>query len=95
MTKIALQVNTFMHDLHEANRIAQIIIEHVKKHQLKKLTSVEIELGEVIEHGQDILPENLEFNLRMILKDLVNRQTKINIKKVQDNAWKLVSIEGK
>ena len=84
-----------MHDLHEANRIAQIILERVNKHQLKKLTSIDIELGQVIEHGQDILPENLEFNLRMILKNLVNSKTKINIKKVKGSLWKLVSIERK
>ncbi len=84
-----------MHDLHEANRIAQIVLEHVKKHQLTKLTIIDIELGSVIEHGQDILPENLDFNLRMILKDFISQNTKINIKKVKGSSWKLVSIEGK
>jgi Zn finger protein HypA/HybF involved in hydrogenase expression len=83
-----------MHDIHEANRIAQIILEYVNKHQLRKLTNIEIELGSVIEHGQDILPENLEFNLKMILKDLVTESTKINITKVKSGSWKLVSIEG-
>lgn len=84
-----------MHDFHEANRIAQVILEHAKKHQLSKLSGINIELGQIIEHAQDILPENLEFNLRLILKDSVNQQTKINIKKVKGSAWKLVSIEGK
>jgi Zn finger protein HypA/HybF involved in hydrogenase expression len=83
-----------MHDLHEANRISQIIIEEMNKNNLKKLSYIEIELGVIIEHGSDINPENLEFNLRMILKDLVNSQTKIEIKKVKGESWKLVSIEG-
>jgi len=58
------------------------------------LTSIEIELGAIIEHGADINPENLDFNLRLILKDLISQRTKINIKKVRGRSWKLVSIEG-
>lgn len=84
-----------MHDLHEANRIAQIIIEHLDKHGLKRLDKVEIKLGSIIEHQEEINPENLDFNLRMILKDFISPKTKINIKKVKGNLWKLVSIEGK
>jgi len=83
-----------MHDIHEANRIADIILEHSKKNRVKKLTSIEIELGAIIEHGADINPENLDFNLRLILKDLISQRTKINIKKVRGRSWKLVSIEG-
>jgi len=83
-----------MHDLHEANRIAGIIIEHLNKHGLKKLDKVELELGSIIEHEEEINPANLEFNLRMILKDFVSPKAKINIKKVKGNLWKLVSIEG-
>ncbi len=83
-----------MHDIHEANRIAQIINEHLRKHNLKKLKTVDIELGSVIEHGQDISPENLDFNLRMILKESVNEQTRINIKKTGGEAWKLVAIDA-
>jgi len=83
-----------MHDIHEANRIAQIITEHLKKHNLKKVTDINIELGSVIEHGQDISPENLDFNLRLILKDEIDELTKINIKKVKGESWKLVSIEA-
>ncbi|MBU1131593.1 hypothetical protein KJ840_05685 [Patescibacteria group bacterium] len=83
-----------MHDIHEANRIANVIREYVNKHQLHKLSNIKIELGAIIEHGQDISPENLDFNLRMILKDLVNHQTKIDIKKIKGESWKLVLIEG-
>lgn len=83
-----------MHDIHEANRIANVIREHVQKNQLTKLSNIEVELGTIIEHGDDISPENLDFNLRMILKDLINNQTKIDIKKVKEDSWKLISIEG-
>ena len=84
-----------MHDFHEADRISQIIREKIKENKLKKLHSIEIELGSVIEHGEEIRAENLEFNLRLLLKDLVDKDTKFNIKKVKGDVWKLVSIEGK
>ncbi|MBU1036657.1 hypothetical protein KKF32_01300 [Patescibacteria group bacterium] len=83
-----------MHDIHEANRIAQIIIEYLRKNSLKKLTAIEIELGTIIEHGEDVLPENLDFNLKMILKDYLDENTEIKIKKTKGDSWKLVSIEG-
>ncbi len=83
-----------MHDLHEANRISIIVLDYFKNNKLTKLNSINIELGTIIEHGEDILPENLEFNLKMILKDIINDETKINIKKVKRDSWKLVSIEG-
>ena len=83
-----------MHDIHEANRISQVIIEHLKKNNLTKLQNIEIELGTIIEHGEDINPENLDFNLRMILKGYINKNTKINIKKTKADSWKLVSIEA-
>jgi len=83
-----------MHDIHEANRIAQIILERLKENNLTKLKSINIELGSVIEHGEDINPENLDFNLRMILKENIDKSTKINIKKVKGESWKLVSIDA-
>jgi len=83
-----------MHDIHEANRIAQIITEHLKKNNLSRLQSIDIELGSVIEHGEDISPQNLDFNLRMILKENITAATKINIKKVKGESWKLAAIEA-
>jgi len=83
-----------MHDIHEANRIAIIILEHYNNNKFKKLKSINIELCSIVEHGEDILPENLDFNLKMILKDIIDDDTKINIKKVKRDSWKLVSIEG-
>ena len=83
-----------MHDIHEANRIAQIILERLKENNLSKLKSIDIELGSVVEHGEDISPENLDFNLRMILKENVTKSTKINITKVKGESWELVSIDA-
>ncbi len=53
-----------------------------------------IELGTVIEHGADITPENLEFNIKMLSEGTVANGLEIIIKKVQGSDWKLVSISG-
>jgi Zn finger protein HypA/HybF involved in hydrogenase expression len=83
-----------MHDFHEADRISKIILDKIEKNKLTKLINIEIELGQVIEHGEDILPANLDFNLRLILEKFMDKNTKISIKKVIGDSWKLVSIEG-
>lgn len=83
-----------MHDFHEADRISQIIKQKIKENKLKKLTNVEIELGNIIEHGEEIRAENLEFNLKLLLQDYLTETTKFTIKKVKASSWKLVSIEG-
>jgi len=84
-----------MHDFHEADRISKIIIEKLKENKLKKLKKVDIELGSIIEHEEEIKAENLEFNLKLMLKDFLDENTKINIKKVYGESWKLLSINGK
>jgi len=83
-----------MHDFHEADRISQIIKSELEKNNLKKLNQINLELGSVVEHGEEIKAENLEFNIRLILKDYLNNKTKIIIDKVKGNGWKLVSIDG-
>ncbi|MBU1132615.1 hydrogenase maturation nickel metallochaperone HypA [Patescibacteria group bacterium] len=83
-----------MHDLHAADKIQRLIIEQAKKNRLNAVLEIVIELGCVIEHGADITPENLEFNLQMLNKGTLAEKAKIIINKVSGNSWKLVSISG-
>jgi len=48
-----------------------------------------IELGEIIEHGESILPANLEYNIKLLLP-----VEAIEITTIPGDNWKLVSIEG-
>lgn len=80
-----------MHDFHLADQITKIACEHAQKHGLDKIKKIMIELGDVIEHGEAILPENLEFNIKLILPEV----EKVEIKRMEGDKWKLVSIEGK
>jgi len=73
-----------MHDLHLANQIVKIANEYAKGKKIKNIT---IELGDILEHGENITPENLQYNINLILP-------KVNVKifKIQGNHWKLKEI---
>lgn len=79
-----------MHDFHLADQIVKIAKEYAQKNNLSQVTEIVIELGEIIEHGEGILPKNLEYNIRLLMP-----VKKIIIKKAKGDSWKLVSIDGK
>jgi len=83
-----------MHDLHEANKIAKLVKEYAKKNNIKKVSKILIELGQIIEHGEEINPDNLRFNLKMFCEDILTGNAKIIINMVKSNGWNLKEIEG-
>ncbi|OGY42019.1 MAG: hypothetical protein A2Y67_02965 [Candidatus Buchananbacteria bacterium RBG_13_39_9] len=83
-----------MHDLHEANKILKVILNHARQNKLKKVTKAVIELGSMIEHGDEISPENLKFNLQMLAKNTLANGLAVEIKKVKGESWVLKEIEG-
>ena len=78
-----------MHDFHLANQIVKIAKEHIKKNGLSKIEKIKIELGDIIEHGENISAKNLKYNINLLIP------CKVKIKKIKGDKWKLVSIEGK
>lgn len=78
-----------MHDFHLADQIVKIAQEHAVKNGLVKITKIVIELGDIIEHGESILPDNLEYNIKLLLP-----VEKVVITTVAGDTWKLVSIKG-
>ena len=79
-----------MHDFHLADQIVKLAKEYATKNKLSQITKIVIELGEIIEHGEGIKPENLEYNIKLLLPI---KQVKIT--KVKGDKWRLVSIDGK
>lgn len=77
-----------MHDLHLANQIVKIAREHAQKNGLEKIDKIVIELGDIIEHGAGIKPENLEYNIKLLMP------CKVGVKRIKGDKWRLVSIEG-
>lgn len=83
-----------MHDLHAADQILKLTLDKANENKLLKVTKIVIELGTMIEHGQDINPDNLVFNIKLLAKHTPARGAKIVVKKVKGDSWKLVEIEG-
>jgi Zn finger protein HypA/HybF involved in hydrogenase expression len=87
-----------MHDLHLAQQILKTVLEHAQKNGFKsanrRIKKIELELGSILEHGEYILPENLVFNFNLLAKTTIAENAELNIKKIEGDSWKLISIEG-
>lgn len=83
-----------MHDFHLADIIYKTIRDYAAENHLKKITQATIELGSVVEHGEEILPANLEFNIKMLAENGPAAGLKININKTVGDSWVLKEIEG-
>jgi Zn finger protein HypA/HybF involved in hydrogenase expression len=83
-----------MHDLHEANKILKTILDYAKQNNLKKVTKAIISLGKIEEHGQEILPDNIKFNIKILAKDTCAENLDLIIKQSNTDAWELKEIEG-
>lgn len=78
-----------MHDFHLANEIVKIVQSCAKKNNLKNIKKISLELGDIMEHGDNIKPENLKYNINLLLP------CEVKVKKIKGNFWKLINIEGK
>ena len=83
-----------MHDLHEADRILKLVLDHVEKNGMKKVTKIKIGLGSVVEHGSEINPENLKFNVGVLARGTKAEGAEISVKKIEAETWELEEIEG-
>ncbi|PJE57650.1 MAG: hypothetical protein COU82_00635, partial [Candidatus Portnoybacteria bacterium CG10_big_fil_rev_8_21_14_0_10_38_18] len=69
------------------------VLEYAKKNGFKKVSRVEIELGSLVDHDEEILAENLIFNFKNLSKNTLAETAELEIKKIKGENWKLVSIE--
>lgn len=83
-----------MHDFHLADIIYKTIIDYAAKNNLKKVTKAVIELGSIIEHGEEILPENLKFNIKLLAEGTIASGLEVIIEKSHSDRWVLKEIEG-
>ncbi|MFA6593959.1 MAG: hydrogenase/urease maturation nickel metallochaperone HypA [Candidatus Buchananbacteria bacterium] len=83
-----------MHDFHLADTIYKAIIEEAEKNNLKKIAKAAIELGVIVEHGEEVLPENLDFNIKMLARGGPAEGIELAITKVAGGNWILKEIEG-
>jgi len=83
-----------MHDLHVANKIVKLVLAYGSKNNLKKITKITVELGTVVEHGEEINPDNLKFNINLLTKNTIAENAVIEIGKINGESWNLKEIEG-
>ena len=83
-----------MHDFLLAQEIYTIIKKEAKKNKFKKIIAVVIELGKIIEHEENITPQNLIYNLKLIDKGNLFNKTKFEILSRNDGLWQLIEIAG-
>ena len=83
-----------MHDLHTADKIIKIALEQGLKNKLKKITKIVVELGSIVEHGEEINSANLKFNLKLLSKGTIAENSEIKIGKIKGASWNLKEIEG-
>lgn len=84
-----------MHDFHLADIIYKTIMDYAEKNNLQKVTKAVIELGSIVEHGEEVLPENLKFNIEMLAKGGLAEGIELEISKAEGTNWNLKEIEGK
>lgn len=85
-----------MHDLLLAQEIYVIIKKEAEKNNFKKIITVVIELGNIIKHNEQIMPDNLIYNLKLVDKNkLFSEKTDFKILGRNDDLWQLVEIVGK
>ncbi|MFA6321890.1 MAG: hydrogenase/urease maturation nickel metallochaperone HypA [Candidatus Buchananbacteria bacterium] len=83
-----------MHDLHAADLILKLVLEKAAENKIKEIKKIVIELGSVVEHSQEINPENLAYNLKLLASQTPAKMAEIEIRPVAGSTWKLVEIEG-
>lgn len=83
-----------MHDFHLADRIFKTIMDYAHKHQLKKVSLASIELGSIVEHGEEVLPDNLKFNIKMLAEGTIAEGLEVTVNSIAGSEWVLKDIEG-
>jgi len=83
-----------MHDLHAADRILKKVLEFGQQKKLSKITDIYIDLGVVIEHGEEISPDNFVFNIKTLSQGTIAQGMKIHLQEVKGPHIELSKIKG-
>ncbi len=71
------------------------VLEFAAKNNLKKITAVKIKIGDILEHGEIINPENLKFNLGMLAQGTPAEDARFKIEKFDRRGeYEIAEIEG-
>lgn len=84
---------TNIHDLHLADKILKLVLKEAEKNNAKRIKSIQIQLGEISEHGQTITPENLKFNFSLLAKNTIAEKAELKINKTKGEKWQLTQMD--
>lgn len=83
-----------MHDLVAAQDIVKAAVQTAKKNKLKKITSIVVKLGTIVEHNQEILPSNLQFNFELVKRNTIADQARLIIKPGKGRELAVIEVRG-
>lgn len=83
-----------MHDIHAAQQMLKTALEYAKKNNFKKINSMTIKLGKIVEHNELITSDNLKYNIGLISKNTLAENCEIIVNQNNTNELKLVEIDG-
>ena len=83
-----------MHDLVAAQDIVKSACAIAKKNKLKKISKITIKLGKIIEHNEELQPENLQFNFGLVRNNTIADKAKLVILKGKGRELNIVEVEG-
>lgn len=83
-----------MHDLHAADKILQSVLDFGRRKKLTKITDIYVDLGRIVEHGDEISPDNFKFNLKNLSRGTIAQGVKIHLSKNRKPYIKLRKIRG-
>lgn len=83
-----------MHDLHAADQVLKDVLATAAKNKLTKIKKIVLELGTIVEHGAEILPENLKFNVMALARGTIVAGAEVQILLVTGGELKIREIEG-
>lgn len=84
----------FMHDLVAAQDIVKTATEIARKNKLKKINRVVIKLGKIVKHNEELKPENLQFNFKLVRNNTIADKAKLIIKKGTGRELSIIEIQG-
>lgn len=83
-----------MHDLIAAQDILKKSVAIAERNKLKKITKITVKLGKIVEHHQEITPENLVFNFDLVKRNTIAEKARLKIKKTSGKTITISEVEG-
>ena len=83
-----------MHDLVAAQDIIRAALQVAKRNKLKKISKIVVRFGKIIEHNEEIKPENLQFNFKLVKRNTIAGKAKLIIQKGKGRELTILEVEG-